>query len=639
MEKKIKIENVTKATAYLIGLVGFASVFRHIGIIYSLLFLFLFFLAIYSDYKRLFYIPRWAVNTMSILIIALSVPRISLADPAEPIVEALLLLLAVKFLEEKRFRDYMQIYAIAVFLLSGSALMSIDMIFLAYFLLLIFLISIAIVMLTYFSEDKTISLDKKTTLKIISRVSLIPLIAIPATLLMFIILPRTSYPIFDFLNSGSSASTGFTDNIRLGAISGLQEDESVIFRASMKKINEDLLYWRGITMELFDGIAWKPIAQDIQAGQEKAKTPGRLITQTIYLEPYENRYLFSLDKPVSISLKNATKTSGFTYYMPENIFRKTRYEAVSLISDVLIEKDILTETYLKLSYIEGFEEIEKLTNNITHGLKDEEKITALLKFLRDRDFKYSLEKLPVSKSPVKDFLFNYKYGNCEYFASAMALMLRIAGIPSRLVGGYLGGYYNDAGGYYMVMQKNAHVWVEAYLKDRWIRIDPTPLSMEGFVSAEKYLIRIRLLFDTISYYWNSLIISYDLQKQFSLVQKIRLGIKRPALNLVITKEDFIKYSVILLIMLSGILIFYSKFLKRTSLEKRLINKFEKRLKIHGYERQASEGLEELTTRIKEIDLRKNAYEFVREFEKIYYMDKKISTRDLKRLKILIRNIK
>lgn len=639
MELKIKVEYITKTITYLIGLIGFISVFRHIGLIYTLLFLCLFIIAIYSDCKRFFYIPRWLVNTISLIIISFSVLRINLDDPATPIVEALLLLLAVKFLEEKRFRDYMQIYAITVFLLAGSALMSIDMIFLLYFLLLIFLLSIAIVMLTYYSEDKAIVLARKTTIKIITRTSLIPLIAIPATLLMFAILPRTAYPIFDFLTRGSAASTGFTDNITLGSISGLQEDGSVIFRAAMKKINEGSLYWRGITLELFDGISWKPIVQDMPSGQEKVKTSGKPITQTIYLEPYENKYIFSLDKPISISLKNTSKTEGLTYYIPEGIFRKTRYEAVSLISDVLFEKDIHTEKYLQLPEREDFREIKKLVNDIAYGLEDEKKIKALLKFLKEGDFRYSLKKLPVSKTPLKDFLFNHKYGNCEYFASAMAVMLRIAGIPSRLVGGYLGGYYNDAGGYYMVMQKNAHVWVEAYLKDKWVRIDPTPVNIDAFVASEKHLIKIRLLFDTLSYYWNSLVINYDLQKQFSLVQKISSGIKRPRFGASITKRDIIRYSAILLLISACILIFYSKMLKRIPLEKRLINNFEKKLKRYGYEREKSEGLEELTARIKEKWLKEKAHKFVREFEKIYYMDKAISSNDLRRLKMLIRDIK
>ena len=74
--------------------------------------------------------------------------------------------------------------------------------------------------------------------------------------------------------------------------------------------------------------------------------------------------------------------------------------------------------------------------------------------------------MPLTTHPVEDFLFKYRYGNCEYFASAMAVMLRMSGIPSRLVGGYRGGYYIEVGKYYLIPEKNAHVWVEAYIDNK-----------------------------------------------------------------------------------------------------------------------------------------------------------------------------
>lgn len=118
-------------------------------------------------------------------------------------------------------------------------------------------------------------------------------------------------------------------------------------------------------------------------------------------------------------------------------------------------------------------------------------------FLKRPDFKYtrdlgSIKRTP-GTDPIVDFVLNHKSGHCEYFATALALMLRSQGIPCRIVTGYYGGDYNALGGFYLVKEKHAHVWVEAYLRPEdcdqdmrdtgqaselgaWLRLDPTPGS-------------------------------------------------------------------------------------------------------------------------------------------------------------------
>jgi len=101
----------------------------------------------------------------------------------------------------------------------------------------------------------------------------------------------------------------------------------------------------------------------------------------------------------------------------------------------------------------------------------------------------------------------------------MAIILRVNGIPSRVVAGYRGGVYNDLGNYYILRQSDAHLWVEAYIDNiGWIRFDPTtPLLSEGFIGNSKKISKFSLFIDTINYYYNTLIINYDFEKQISFI--------------------------------------------------------------------------------------------------------------------------
>ena len=636
--EKIKIEDIVKTITYSTGLIGFISVFKHISFIYSAIFIVLCLLAVYFDLKKSFHMPRWFLNLTAVAVILLSFFRLSFDNLVVPAVEGLLILLSIKFLEEKRFRDYMQIYLISLFLLSGSALLTIDIEFSIYFLIMIFLLTVSIVLLTYYSQEPDLELSKTTILKIVLKSLLIPLISIPMTLFLFIILPRTSYPFFNFLNRAEKAKTGFTDNVRLGAVSGIQEDATAIFRAHMEKIDERHLYWRGIILDHFDGTSWKGSQSDATHMSDEMGLKGEKVKQTIYMEPYENRYLFALDKPYLITLKDIKKYGDLTFSLPKEVDKRIRYDAVSILSDVIFEEGIDKNKYLQLP--ENISpEIIALVKGLTSGKERGETVKSILTFLKGGNYKYSLENLPVSRTPLDDFLFKHKRGNCEYFASAMTVMLRIADIPARLVGGYRGGYYNEIGKYYMVPQKNAHVWVEAYIDKGWIRLDPTPASIEGFVSHRMdMLFKIRLALDTINYYWNAFVISYDFEKQISLFHKIQSGIKKPEIKLSINKEKLIKYLVIPAVLSLSVFILYVLISGRKSKEERLIALFLKRMERHGYTKGKSRGLEEFVAEIRADDLKHETCRFVKEFEEKFYKDRRLTKEDAKKLKNIIKNI-
>jgi transglutaminase-like putative cysteine protease len=595
--------------------------------------------SLYLDYRK-FFIPRWILNVTVLVFLAIAFLRISPENIILPVVDVLLILIGLKFLEEKKARDYMQICILSVFLLAGSTLLTLDMIFLVYFISFIIILSPVIILISYVSEDSTIVLEVTTLWKIIAKSLTIPVVTIPLATILFIGLPRTSYPFFDFLNRPSLSTSGFSDNVRLGDVSQIQLDEAIVFRANVEPIPEHLMYWRGIVFDYFDGKSWKSGEMNRMNDHDELPAPkGRQIRYTVYLEPSVYSTLFSLDKPLFISAKSIDRYDTLTYSTRDAVVKTTRYDALSVLSEVLPDSFINRDIYLQLPG--PLPEIDALVRTVTGGAGSRDALQAIASYFRSNSFTYSLEKLPITETPLQDFLFTYRYGNCEYFASAMAVMLRTAGIPARLVGGYRGGYYSDLGKYYAVPQKNAHVWVEAYVDTvGWVRYDPTPAAPDVYTSpyARGMFFTLRMMFDSIRYYWNFFVISYDLQKQFSLLSRFKQTFTDPSFSVSINKKT-IAVGLISIVAAALLLLALRRFVFcRTSTDRKLIYRFENRMRQLGYDKKPSEGLEEFLERIESGATKEDAGAFIREFQQRFYRDRAIDGHDAAILRKMIRRI-
>lgn len=181
--------------------------------------------------------------------------------------------------------------------------------------------------------------------------------------------------------------------------------------------------------------------------------------------------------------------------------------------------------YLQLP-TEGLGGLVRLAHELTATTKlvgsdevsRERRIAQILEaHLRDSDeYRYTLnmEVDDPNRDPVEEFLLVRKRGHCEYFASALALMLRAVKIPSRLVTGFKGAEFHESDGSYEVQQRHAHVWVEAWVDDEWIVLDPTPGARDdvvrqvaenaGFWKNAK---------NSISSLWSTYVVSLSLNRQ------------------------------------------------------------------------------------------------------------------------------
>ena len=629
----IKLKEIVYILTYTISVVGYLSVVRFISPVISIIFIFALFTGIYFDKKEKYPIPTVLLNGIGVSFLVFQLSQITVENIVIPIAQTLLILLGIKLLQKKEFRDFMQIYTISVFLLSASALLTIDIIFLIYFVSMFFLTVIAIILLTFYVEDKSMSFERKKFFNLLFKLFFIPLISIPMTALFFLFLPRTDYPIFNFLNNQGRGKTGFSDTVQLGDVSDIQMDKSIIMRVKVdKKLPQNQLYWRGLTLNTFNGKIWFKR----RLSKSQIKLIGNKISQRIILEPYGDRYLFGLDKPVKINYKNFIyKESDLSFSLPTPVFTRIKYTVISAVSPYILEKNINRTIYLQVPKNLD-RKIFRLASKLK-GKTDKETLINIIKFFK-KNFTYSLDRLPAGDNSLSKFLFKYKYGNCEYFASATAILLRINGIPSRIVIGYRGGFYNEIGKYYIVKQSDAHSWVEAYIDGKWIRVDTTPTRLSSFskkkIEELKSLSKLSILFDTVEYYWINFIINYDLTKQKSIINTISNTIKTPyswKINL-----NFKYLSIfILLIILIYLLFKYLRDYIFIPIEKKLLLKFLKILERKGYKREKYEGLEEFVSKIQNEKLRKKAFKFVKLYESIIYRDVKL-TKDLERdlLKIL-----
>jgi transglutaminase-like putative cysteine protease len=138
------------------------------------------------------------------------------------------------------------------------------------------------------------------------------------------------------------------------------------------------------------------------------------------------------------------------------------------------------------------------------------------------DYGYTLEMRAGGSDPLADFLFNVKAGHCEYFATAMVVLLRTHGIAARVVNGFLPGEYNDAAGAYTVRQSDAHSWVEVYFPETrsWVTFDPTPSAGRVEPVRTGLAAQLQKYGEALELLWFQYVVGYDKQEQRSLATSL-----------------------------------------------------------------------------------------------------------------------
>jgi transglutaminase-like putative cysteine protease len=476
---------------------------------------------IWQDLRGPWTLKNWIFNAAIVPVFLFYAIQFSRANPVQPVVSVLAIMLAVRLAGLKNARHYLQISALSLFCLASSSLFDLSPSFLFYLVVMLLMVAVLLVLVTFYSQDQRMLLPRADLRKVLLAGLAIPLASLPLLLLFFPILPRTQMPLWNFVAASTARPSGFSDQVEPGSSSAVGESRAAVFRAEMERQPQQQLYWRGTVFNRIEGSRWIRV----EPPSEHIIYRGRRIIQTVYPEPGSSRALPALDAPAAIMLQRSRQSSDGVYESQGRVGKRFSYRAESVSEAVLpVNGDIRRLFYLAVPDGQSTR-IRQLAANIRRlGNSDAVRLEQLEQYFRNGGFSYSKTGLPTGEQALEQFLFEKKQGHCEFFAASFALILRSAGVPARIVGGYLGGDYNDLGGYYMVSEEMAHVWVEAFISGKgWVRIDPSSFAQNaGAVwggSPRKSLLRqFRMTLDSLNFAWNSTVINYDFERQVGAVK-------------------------------------------------------------------------------------------------------------------------
>jgi protein-glutamine gamma-glutamyltransferase len=369
---------------------------------------------------------------------------------------------------------------------------------------------------------------------------------------LFFFFPRFSAGYLGRTSMQPSLMTGFTDDIELGQIGEIKRNPAVVMRVKTGKlVPYAQLRWRGIALSTFDGKRWSTpnhrpaaIAPNstgwiyVADPEQNQKGPALELHYEVLVQPMATDAVFAPANAISIlgGFSGENPTAGFnarrTYlfrdftgslFNPFRNYAPVRYygysrlpalNAVKLRAAATEYPEEIRSVYLQLPVLDS--RIPELARGVAAKARTPyDKAVAIETFLRSR-FTYTLELTgKPGDDPLPHFLFETHAGHCEYFASAMTIMLRTLGIPSREVNGFLPGEFNDLAGDYIVRASDAHSWVEVYFPATgWVTFDPTPAATESF----GFLSRLGQYVDWMELTWNEWVINYDFAHQVQMAQ-------------------------------------------------------------------------------------------------------------------------
>ncbi len=459
----------------------------------------------------------------------------------------LTIMLCLKLLETKSIRDAMVMIFIGYFLITVSFLFDQSILSGVYLFAVVFALTTALVILNH-----PLSANKYQRHYLYFTAGLL-LQAIPLMLVLFILFPRVSGPLWALPNDQTSAKTGLNDSMRLGEITQLVESQKVAFRVEFDQAppSADQLYWRGPVLWFTDGRNWQNARDQSPLHHLPPKQQPEFfadeVNYTVTLEPHKQLWIFALDLPASIPL-NVSQRADYQLIAKDPINDVTRYSVTSYLQYATGKPWPLSlNAALQLPKQVNPQSKALAQQWVQHGLTPVQIINQALNLFRQQPFYYS--RTPpalISNDPVDEFLFTTRRGFCEHFAASFVTLMRAASIPARIVTGYQGGELNPMGDYLIVRQSNAHAWAEVWLPAQgWIRVDPTTVIPKERVETALDEQRFQTIFsnainaqqsdwiteriywlrsgwDTVNHQWNQWILGYDTDKQKQFLQQFGL---------------------------------------------------------------------------------------------------------------------
>lgn len=578
------------------------------------------------------YIPWWSISSIVILIFWRILIILKIAPPANKLLSSVVtLLLSIfvykysnsfsgitagshllvimtfcKLVESETHREHMLLITLSFFIMSTNFLFSQSIPTAIYMLICLFIAILSFINISQKSATLSFDFKIKTSAKIIAY-------ALPVMIILFIFFPRVSGPLWSTKSDVTQAKTGLSETMEPGQISNLIYSNDLVFRASFKDTipSNNQLYWRAITLWNFDGKKW-----DVTNNNESDIKI--LVYKTGYeyqvtLEPSQKKWLFLLDMPYKIN-RGYNINSDFTARLNKPSQSLLQYSAVST-------PDYKMQTILDLNSRKSalaLPDINPKTKKLAHDWKQnskntEEIINKALAHFAEQSFYYTLSPPGLTRiDSVDQFLFETRRGFCEHYASAFSVLMRSAGIPTRIVLGYLGGDFNPYSQMLAIDQSMAHAWTEVWIENKgWVRVDPTasiaPDRVEkNLASALKdqsniplhlqldlaFLQKLNQMLDAIDNKWNQWVLNYNEINQREFLKYLTGS----TFNLSELSHLFIQVLIALLIF-SGLIYFTNGSRNRNDPITRAYIVFCQKLARAGYEKERHEGPQDFKQRL------------------------------------------
>ena len=449
---------------------------------------------------------------------------------------------ALKLLETRQRRDQFVLLFISIFLIMSALLREQYLWSLPYLL-----IGLLLTLTAWLQMSTSQSASARQALRNSGRLLLY---AAPLMLTMWIFFPRISNPFWAVPVDTSSGVSGLSDQMSPGDISSLSLSDAVAFRVRFDDVIPEprQRYWRGLILQRFNGRTWSGSEPMIVARDNRpVEYFGDPVSYQITMEATRQHWVFALDIPYQWSLPRTFIGQQLELMRAQPIDQRTTYSVVSYPQFRLNAElhDYSRRFHLRLPDGSNPKTVKLARDMRAAAGSDDAFVDSVLRKFHEEEYFYTLEPPALGHHSVDEFLFETQRGFCEHYASAFAVMMRAAGIPSRVVLGYQGGEVNPIGNYMIVRQSDAHAWTEVWLQDEgWRRVDPTaavaPERIDagmsaamfagagaswGLIAPSAFLHQVILTWDALNETWNDWILGYGPENQNAFMEW--LGMEKP----------------------------------------------------------------------------------------------------------------
>lgn len=382
----------------------------------------------------------------------------------------------------------------------------------------------------------------------------VTLVVFLASIGFFFLFPRMGLGFFSRQQRKPTAITGFSEQVTLGDFGNIADDQGVVMRVvpngemSGSKVRIPLRM-KGQSLDTYDGRSWrKTTAMRTPLNMYRdgvLRRPGFEAPdegswmRDVYLEPMSGSVHVMFGEPVIAGFKPPTGSlddlrkdrysfhtdfaGDFTMTGPDSSAVVYTVQSMPGPDDPTVLREAGTDyparirsLYLPLPAQQ--QGVVDLARSMTAGLDNPHDISVAIESALKSGWEYSLDSRHGDVDPLADFLLTNRTGHCEYFASGMVVLLRLLGVPARIVNGFYGGVRNDYGDYVALRRADAHSWVEVYFPGHgWVTFDPTPASALDMRRAGGFFASFTSAVDAMRLTWYRWVVEYDLEKQFDFL--------------------------------------------------------------------------------------------------------------------------